>query len=899
MTQTPSQMSSEPSVKSAARVRAEFLEFFQARGHRFVPSSPVFPQDDPTLLFTNAGMNQFKDVFLGFGKRDYTRAVNTQKCIRVSGKHNDLEEVGLDTYHHTFFEMLGNWSFGDYFKQDAITWSWELLTKVWGLPRERLWVTVFGGDVKDGLPADDEAERIWRENTDIDPTHILRFDRKANFWEMGETGPCGPCTEIHIDRGAPGSDPRDGADPKLGVNAGNERFIELWNNVFMQFNRQDDGSLAPLPAKHVDTGMGLERVVAVIQGKRSNYDTDLFTPIFRALERRTGKRYGDDEKVDIAFRVIADHLRAVSAAFADGALPSNEGRGYMLRRLLRRAARFGRQTIGLREPFLFDVVPAVGEVLGPAFPNIRQREAHIQLLVRAEEESFGVTLDRGLVLFADLAGRLEKSGKKELAGSEAYDLYATYGFPQDLVEQMLRERGWSLERASWSAAEEKHKNASRAEGTFKQLLSAEQVAGLSATTSTYHDVGAANAELDTRVVRLFQNPGQKDRLILERSPFYPEGGGQVGDAGRIATADGTFVFDVEDTKKTGDVVVHVGASRGAAREGLAVRATVDVERRNATRANHTATHLMHKALREVLGEHVTQQGSYVGPDRLRFDLSHPKAITAEELERIERLVNREIARNQPLTTTVEELNAAKARGVMALFSEKYADRVRVVAVGGFSAELCGGTHVAAAGDIGTFVIASERALQAGVRRIEALTRDRAVEHVQAQRRTLDGAARALKTNPEELAGRIEQLQKEVKELKKKGEKSAVLDVGSAFDTLKSARVQRGDVHCTVLDFPELDTAALRDLGDRARSLGADQAVVLFGRADGRVPFLIVFEGASLKKGLKAGELAGKISAVLGGGGGGKPTLAQGQGLSPDKVGEALAVAEAYLTTALG
>lgn len=886
-------------VKSAARVRADFLEFFQARGHRFVPSSPVFPQDDPTLLFTNAGMNQFKDVFLGTGKREYTRAVNTQKCIRVSGKHNDLEEVGLDTYHHTFFEMLGNWSFGDYFKEEAITWSWDLLTKTWGLPKERLWVTVFGGDTRDGLPADDEAERIWHERTDIDPTHVLRFDRKANFWEMGETGPCGPCTEIHIDRGAPGSDPRDGANPRLGVDAGNERFIELWNNVFIQFNRQDDGSLAPLPAKHVDTGMGLERVTAVLQGKRSNYDTDLFTPIFRRIESLTGKRYGEDPQVDVAFRVIGDHLRALSAAFADGLLPSNEGRGYVLRRLLRRAARFGRQRIGMHKPFLFEVVPAVGDVLGEAFPNIRQRGEHIQLLVRAEEESFGATLDRGLVLFADLAGRLERGGKQELAGAEAYDLYATYGFPQDLVEQMCRERGWSLDTRGWQEAEEKHRNASRAEGAFRQLLSAEQVAGLPPTETTCHADDSTAVELETSVVRLYCTPGQKDRLVLAQSPFYAESGGQVGDSGRVESADGSFVFEVEDTRKVGEIVVHVGRAKGGAREGLEVIARVDAERRDATRAHHTATHLLHKALREVLGEHVTQQGSYVGPDRLRFDLSHPRALTGEELERIERIVNREIARNEPVRTTLEALGEAKRRGVMALFSEKYAERVRVVSVGGFSAELCGGTHVSAAGDIGPFVIVSERALQAGVRRIEAFARERAVEHLQAQRRTLEAAARALKTGPEELVGRIEQLQREVKELKKKGEKSAVADVGAAFERLKAARVTRGGVACCVLDLAELDTGALRDLGDRARSLGGDQALVLFGRAQGRVPFLIAFEGDAPKRGIKAGELAGKLAAILGGGGGGKPALAQGQGLDPAKVDEARAAAEAYLAAALG
>src|SRR5262245_16693250 len=399
-----------PKLQHAAEaVRQRFIDFFVARGHRFVPSSPVFPKDDPTLLFTNVGMNQFKDVFLGTGRRDYTRAVNSQKCIRVSGKHNDLEEVGLDTYHHTFFEMLGNWSFGDYFKAEAVAWAWELLTKDFGLDKERLWVTVFGGDAKDGLPADDETARLWRERTDIDPTHILRFGRKDNFWEMGETGPCGPCTEIHIDRGGPGSEPRDGADPKIGVNAGNERFIELWNNVFMEFNRQDDGRLARLPAQHVDTGLGFERGLSVLQKKRSNYDTDLFTPLFGRIGSVVGRRYGDDAKADIAFRVIADHMRAVSSALADGALPSNEGRGYVLRRLIRRAARFARQSLAVDEPLLYEVVPSIAEVLGGAFPELRARVDHIQLVVKDEEVAFGRTLGRGLVLFEDLTRKLAKS----------------------------------------------------------------------------------------------------------------------------------------------------------------------------------------------------------------------------------------------------------------------------------------------------------------------------------------------------------------------------------------------------------------------------------------------------------------------------------------------------------
>jgi len=888
---------------TATAVRDSFRTFFEERGHTFARSSPVFPQDDPTLLFTNAGMNQFKDVFLGTGSRPYTRAVNSQKCIRASGKHNDLEDVGLDTYHHTFFEMLGNWSFGDYFKREAIAWAWELLTEVWQLPKERLWVTVFGGDEADGLDADTEAEELWREVTDIAPERVLRFDRTDNFWEMGETGPCGPCSEIHIDRGAAAADPRDGADPTLGVNAGNERFIELWNLVFMQFNRLDDGSLVELPAKHVDTGMGFERVLSILEGKASNYDTDLFTPLFERIGTVTGRRYGTDDARDVAFRVIADHLRAVSAALADGALPSNEGRGYVLRRLVRRAARFGRQALEMDRPFLYDVAPAVGEILGGAFPEIVERMEHIQLVVRSEEESFGKTLDRGLVLFGQLAKKLEASGTTELPGAESFDLYATYGFPKDLVEQMARERGWTLDQAGWDTAEEEHRSASRSEGRFKQLLSAEQLDGLEATRSTYHAEGPEAHELETRVTRFV--PGAADgtgaRLVLEASPFYPEGGGQIGDAGQIVDADGRVVMEVEDTKKVGTIVVHLGKQHvgHALAEGDTVRARVDTERRARTKANHTATHLLHKALRDVLGDHVTQQGSYVGPDRLRFDLSHPKGLTPEEIDRIERLVNAEIARNATLRTTVEDLEEAKARGVVALFGEKYDTRVRVVDVPGFSTELCGGTHVRSAGDIGPFVIVLERALQAGVRRIEALTREAAVEHLQHQRSLLAGAARELNVAVDEIPARIAGLKDEVKKAKKKKAQSKQADTGAALGQVEAACETWDGVTVAVVDLPELDAGGLRELSGRVEKLAPDLLGVLFGRDGDRVPFLVICEGRALEAGLAAGALAKSLAPILGGGGGGKPNRAQGQGLKASAVPDALEEARRRAREALG
>ena len=872
------------SHKTSQEIRRDFLDFFAGKEHREVPSSPVFPQDDPTLLFTNAGMNQFKDVFLGTGTRDYRRATDTQKCIRVSGKHNDLEEVGVDTYHHTFFEMLGNWSFGDYFKAEAIPWAWELLTEVWRLPKNRLWVTVFGGDDKDGLPADEEAERIWRETTDIDPSRILRFDRTDNFWEMGDTGPCGPCSEIHIDRGGPDANPKDGADPKIGVNAGNERFIELWNLVFMEFNRLDDGSLQKLPAQHVDTGMGFERIVSVLQGKSSNYDTDVFTPIFARISELVGRPYGaSDSEQDIAFRVIADHVRACSAAFADGALPSNGGRGYVLRRLIRRASRYGRQALGMDEPFLHQVVTAVAATLGEAFPEIPQRLEHIQTLMKAEEEAFGKTLGRGLVRFEELAKRVTDG---RLPGDEAFELYATYGFPKDLVELMARERDLVFDQAGWAQSEKEHQEASRSEGKFKQLVSAEELERLegvvaslgaaSGTRSTYHETGDAAHALETRLLARF---GEDDRVrvVLVDSPFYAESGGQVGDGGRIEASDGSFRMQVTDTQKYGDYVVHVGTWEGAdPAAGAAVRAEVDGRRRARTKRNHTATHLVHKALRDVLGAHVTQQGSYVGPDRLRFDFANPKGMSAEEIDEVERRVNEQVFANAGVTTTVEELEEAKARGVMALFGEKYDDKVRVVDVGGWSTELCGGTHVAAAGDIGPFVIVSEGAIQAGVRRLEAVTGPAAVEWIQGQRRVLQDAARRVKSAPEELPERIDQLQARVKEAKKKAAQSAKADVGTALEAVTKALSMHDGIQ---VGFVELDLplAGLRELATRVKGAQADLALVLVGLDGERVPWIAIAQGAARDQGYDARSVANLLRSHLGGGGGGKPDLAQGQG----------------------
>jgi len=867
-------------MKTARTIREEFLEFFREREHRIVPSGPVFPQDDPTLLFTNAGMNQFKDVFLGTGRRDYSRAADTQKCIRVSGKHNDLEEVGVDTYHHTFFEMLGNWSFGDYFKEEAIAWAWELLTVVWGLPKERLWVTVFGGDEADGLPADEEAESIWARVTDISDDHILRFDRKDNFWEMGDTGPCGPCTEIHIDRGGADSNPDDGRDLAIGVNAGNERFIELWNNVFIQFNRREDGSLEDLPAKHVDTGMGFERVCAVLQGQSSNYDTDLFTPIFSALSEITGTSYERSmHERDVAFRVIADHVRAVTAGFSDGALPSNEGRGYVLRRLIRRASRYGRQALGLEDPFIFKLVPTVGEVLGDTFPEMRERQDHVMHLVESEEKSFAVTLDKGLVLFEELAGTLRSEGMTVIPGNRAFDLYATYGFPRDLVELMAREQELTVDSDQWDDAEAQHRLASQGGGR-SWLVEPSEIEGLPGTEAACYVAGEDDGlTAPAKVLKLVDGT----RLLLDRTPFYAESGGQVGDAGTI-TGPG-FRFRVTDTQKVGDIVVHVGeveeGDPGSLPETVDCR--VDGDRRQCVMANHTATHLLHWALKSVLGDHATQQGSLVAPDRLRFDVTHPRGITPDEVERIETMVNDKVIGATLLKTTVEGLSEAKDRGVTALFGEKYGDEVRVVDIGGYSTELCGGTHCDSTGQIGAFAIISESAVQAGVRRIEAVTGGAAVRRMQEQRRQVREAAATLKSPESELVPRIQALQQKLKELKKGGAQKKQADVaGLAKGLLDAGETIDGVVVVATTVDPGTDLKSLCD------ALRAGSAVCGVLGAGGDKAQLAAFASKDVAGSrVHAGNVVREIAAMVGGGGGGRPDFAQAGGKDPSKVGDAV------------
>lgn len=886
-------------MRTAKEIRATFLKFFEEHEHRVVPSAPVVPQGDATLLFTNAGMNQFKDVFMGVGHRDYSRAADTQKCIRVSGKHNDLEEVGVDTYHHTFFEMLGNWSFGDYFKKEAITWAWEFLTEVCELDPSRIYVTVFGGDADDGLDADTEAESLWPELTGIPKDQVLRFGKKDNFWEMGETGPCGPCTEIHYDLGPEAGEIADPSDARSGVNTDNCRVIEIWNLVFIEYNRSRDGKLSPLPNKHVDTGMGFERLVTVLQGKISNYDTDLFTPIFRGLEEITQTKYGRSmAAADIAFRVIADHVRTLSVAFADGVLPSNEGRGYVMRRILRRAARFGRQSLGQHQPFIHRLVPVVVESLGDVFPEIAARKDHIALLIESEERAFAKTLDRGLDLYHGLSARVKSGGKELIPGEEAYDLYATFGFPRDLVELMAREDGLAVEGHGWDEAQEKHRQASKAEGSFGAGFDTSLIEGLPPTKRSFYREGQVGHGDGLNADAQFVKALDERHLVISHSPFYSESGGQVSDLG-VIEGEG-FRFIVDQVQSYGSIVVHLGRLEEGSFEKppLKLKARVDADRRRRIMANHTGTHLLHWALKKVLGDHTTQQGSLVAPDKLRFDVSHRQAITPAEIEEIEKLVNLRVVDNVALVTTAESLDDAKARGVTALFGEKYDDDVRVVDIAGYSTELCGGTHCNATGDIGAFAIISESAVQAGVRRIEAVTGLGAIELIQTERRELRVAAQALKTNSADLLGRIETLQKQVKELKKGGGKKAAADAGELAKNLLSDATEKGDAKIVVA---RLDVGAkeISGVADVLRNNHGSVCGLLVATAGSKV-VLVAFASPDLAKGaVHAGKVAKETAGILGGSGGGRPDFAQAGGKDPSKIGEALERARDLLTQGLG
>ncbi len=881
-------------MKTAKQIRNSFFQYFENQGHRIIESAPIIPQGDPTLLFTNAGMNQFKDIFLGTGTYDCSRVADTQKCLRVSGKHNDLEEVGQDTYHHTFFEMLGNWSFGDYFKEDAIRWAWDYLANVCQLPTEKLWTTVFGGDDQMDLGPDLEAENLWLEISDLPAERMLRCSRKDNFWEMGETGPCGPCSEIHFDQGPEMCELGHIPGHVCRVNGDCSRYIEIWNLVFIQFNRLQGGSLKDLPNKHVDTGMGLERLVAVMQNYQSNYDTDLFTPIIKILEDISGHQYGNHKKVDVAFRVIADHVRALAVAIADGALPGKVGRGYVLRRLLRRACRFSRQTLELQEPILSRLMPAVMDIFSETFPEIKRREEVICQTFDFEEELFAKTIHRGIERFTLVTDNLQKEKKDIIDGHIAYRLYHQDGFPRDLIDLMAREKGLQVDNETWQKAESEHRESSKGEKE-EQIVDPNRVEGLPATL--FHgyweqrvkdgDKGAPDVAaaidgqgkilkiIDTTVAEA--NPKLSLAMVTDTTPFYAESGGQVGDQGHI-TGD-NFDFKVNNTIKTGDVYLHLGFLAKGNRTELPAQVSmkVDMERRLAIMANHTATHLMHWAMKKVLGENADQHGSVVDENRLRFDVSHRNSITDEELEKIELLVNQSIRENIGLNIAVMEKQEALKSGVTALFGEKYGQWVRVVDVGGFSRELCGGTHVRATGEIGFFAIVSESACEAGVRRVEAVTGPKAVQHALNWRKILKQSATRLGVPLEMVPERIEKIQAQIKEMKKKRTQTSQKDIKTLPNTLLAqASLVDSSIRVIIQNLGDYKPNQLGEIADNLRS--RDNTAGLLAAVDqekGKI-FLLGFRSKGLEK-IHAGQMVKKISQLLKGGGGGRPDFAKGGG----------------------
>ena len=893
-------------------IRSSFLEYFRKNGHSVVPSSPLVPHDDPTLLFTNAGMNQFKDVFLGKESRGYKRAATSQKCMRVSGKHNDLDNVGPSLRHHTFFEMLGNFSFGDYFKADAIPFAWDLLTNVWTLDPDRLYPTIFRGEA--GVPRDDEAFETWK--TLVPADRIGELGAADNFWQMGETGPCGRCSEIYFYRGPqmPCEDEAAGRGCK-GVECNCDRYIEIWNNVFMEFDRQADGTLNPLPAPSIDTGMGLERITSVIQGKLSNYDTDLFTPILAAIGERAGRPYGAsfDDPADVSMRVIADHIRAMTFLIGDGVVPSNEWRGYVLRKIMRRAMRHGKK-LGFTQPRLHELAGVVIDEMGDAYPDLRGNRDTITKVVRSEEERFDAVLTAGLPRLEDALDRAA-AGSGVLAGEDAFRMYDSLGMPYDFMEDLAGQRGLTIDREGYDRAMTGQKEKARAGSAFKGAdkgVAFAPTADIERTLEATGDqfAGYETTEVKVPVLALFDESGQpateiatggRGYVALASTPFYVESGGQVSDTGRIVGAASEAVVErMLKTAANRPRLHQVLVTRGPLRAGETVTAEVAHEVRDSTRRNHTATHLLHAALRQVLGSHVKQAGSLVAPDRLRFDFVHFSAVTREQRDAIERIVNAEIVRNTPVVTEVRSTEEAIAAGAMALFGEKYGDRVRVVSIPGFSLELCGGTHVRATGDIGPFIITEESGVAAGVRRIEALTGAGAVAHLQQQRDTLDGVLAALGATPTHAVELIGRMQAETKRLTREIDslkmKVALGAGGGASQTGDQPQVVDG-VKLITKRVVGLEKAALRTLSDTLRDrLGS--GVVVIASDNGDKVGLVVSVSKDLTAKVKAGSLVKDLAPIVGGGGGGRPDFAEAGGKDASKIDDLLATAPKALQSAI-
>ncbi|EIM5932622.1 TPA: alanine--tRNA ligase [Escherichia coli] len=873
--------------KSTAEIRQAFLDFFHSKGHQVVASSSLVPHNDPTLLFTNAGMNQFKDVFLGLDKRNYSRATTSQRCVRAGGKHNDLENVGYTARHHTFFEMLGNFSFGDYFKHDAIQFAWELLTseKWFALPKERLWVTVY--------ESDDEAYEIWEKEVGIPRERIIRIgDNKGapyasdNFWQMGDTGPCGPCTEIfydhgdHIWGGPPGSPEEDG-----------DRYIEIWNIVFMQFNRQADGTMEPLPKPSVDTGMGLERIAAVLQHVNSNYDIDLFRTLIQAVAKVTGAT----DLSNKSLRVIADHIRSCAFLIADGVMPSNENRGYVLRRIIRRAVRHGNM-LGAKETFFYKLVGPLIDVMGSAGEDLKRQQAQVEQVLKTEEEQFARTLERGLALLDE---ELAKLSGDTLDGETAFRLYDTYGFPVDLTADVCRERNIKVDEAGFEAAMEEQRRRAREASGFGADYNA-----MIRVDSASEFKGYDHLELNGKVTALFVdgkavdaiNAGQEAVVVLDQTPFYAESGGQVGDKGELKGAN--FSFAVEDTQKYGQAIGHIGKlAAGSLKVGDAVQADVDEARRARIRLNHSATHLMHAALRQVLGTHVSQKGSLVNDKMLRFDFSHNEAMKPEEIRAVEDLVNAQIRRNLPIETNIMDLEAAKAKGAMALFGEKYDERVRVLSMGDFSTELCGGTHASRTGDIGLFRIISESGTAAGVRRIEAVTGEGAIATVHADSDRLSEVAHLLKGDSNNLADKVRSVLERTRQLEKELQQLKEQAAAQESANLSSKAIDVNGVKLLVSELSGVEPKMLRTMVDDLKNQLGSTIIVLATVAAGKVS-LIAGVSKDVTDRVKAGELIGMVAQQVGGKGGGRPDMAQAGGTDAAALPAALASVKGWVSAKL-
>ena len=873
--------------KSTAEIRQAFLDFFHSKGHQVVASSSLVPHNDPTLLFTNAGMNQFKDVFLGLDKRNYSRATTSQRCVRAGGKHNDLENVGYTARHHTFFEMLGNFSFGDYFKHDAIQFAWELLTseKWFALPKERLWVTVY--------ESDDEAYEIWEKEVGIPRERIIRIgDNKGapyasdNFWQMGDTGPCGPCTEIfydhgdHIWGGPPGSPEEDG-----------DRYIEIWNIVFMHFSRQADGTMEPLPKPSVDTGMGLERIAAVLQHVNSNYDIDLFRTLIQAVAKVTGAT----DLSNKSLRVIADHIRSCAFLIADGVMPSNENRGYVLRRIIRRAVRHGNM-LGAKETFFYKLVGPLIDVMGSAGEDLKRQQAQVEQVLKTEEEQFARTLERGLALLDE---ELPKLSADTLDGETAFRLYDTYGFPVDLTADVCRERNIKVDEAGFEAAMEEQRRRAREASGFGADYNA-----MIRVDSASEFKGYDHLELNGKVTALFVdgkavdaiNAGQEAVVVLDQTPFYAESGGQVGDKGELKGAN--FSFAVEDTQKYGQAIGHIGKlAAGSLKVGDAVQADVDEARRARIRLNHSATHLMHAALRQVLGTHVSQKGSLVNDKVLRFDFSHNEAMKPEEIRAVEDLVNAQIRRNLPIETNIMDLEAAKAKGAMALFGEKYDERVRVLSMGDFSTELCGGTHASRTGDIGLFRIISESGTAAGVRRIEAVTGEGAIATVHADSDRLSEVAHLLKGDSNNLADKVRSVLERTRQLEKELQQLKEQAAAQESANLSSKAIDVNGVKLLVSELSGVEPKMLRTMVDDLKNQLGSTIIVLATVAEGKVS-LIAGVSKDVTDRVKAGELIGMVAQQVGGKGGGRPDMAQAGGTDAAALPAALASVKGWVSAKL-